>query len=255
MLPAMPNLHFTDKGQGPACLFIHAFPFDGRMWGAQRDALASEFRIIVPDLRGFGRSLGLAPASSIDDHADDLVKLLDHLHIDNVAVLGLSMGGYIALAMARRHPERLRALVLADTRAVPDFPKDRANRDINIGLVRNEGVGALMDKMRPILLAEDAHESVVALARSIGASQHPQGVIDALEALRDRPDARPGLSSISVPTSLIVGELDTLSPASEMKEMADAIPAARLTVIPGVGHLANLEAPEAFNRALRAGLC
>lgn len=254
MLALMSTLAFTDTGQGEPCLFVHAFPFDGRMWDAQRDALAPSHRVIVPDLRGFGRSASLPPARSAFEHADDLAELLDRLNLRRATVIGLSMGGYIAFAMMRRHPDRIGALVLADTRALPDSAEAKENRDVNIELVRREGAKVLMEKLRPALLAEDASEEAVAKALSIGSSQSTEGIANALMALRDRPDSRDLLPSIHVPTAVIVGEHDTLSPVTEMKEMADAIPNASFTVIPSAGHLANLEKPEDFNAALKAAV-
>lgn len=254
MLAVMSTLAFTETGQGKACLFVHAFPFDGRMWDAQRDALSADHRVIVPDLRGFGRSASLPSARSVDEHADDLAALLDRLKVQQATVIGLSMGGYIAFALMRRHAARVRALVLADTRALPDSPEAQKSRDVNIELVRREGAKALMEKLRPALLAKDASDEAVAKALAIGAAQTVEGIADALMALRDRPDSRDLLPSIHVPTAVIVGEHDTLSPVTEMKELADAIPNAAFTVIPGAGHLANLENPAAFNEALRAAV-
>lgn len=254
MLAVMSNLAFTETGAGEACLLVHAFPFDGRMWEAQVAALAPDYRVIVPDLRGFGRSASLPPARSVEEHADDLADLLDRLKIQRAAVAGLSMGGYVALAFVRRHPRRVRALVLADTRALPDSPEAKANRDLNIELVRSQGVPALVDKLLPSLVAKDAAREAVEMARAIGASQTADGVTNALGALRDRPDSRALLPTISVPTAVIVGEYDSLSPVAEMKEMADAIPSASFTVISGAGHLANLEIPAAFTEALLAGI-
>lgn len=250
----MSKLSFTDQGQGDVCLLVHAFPFDGRMWEAQAAALAETHRVIVPDLRGFGQSTGLPPARSLDDHADDLDELLASLNVENAAVAGLSMGGYISFALLRRHPSRLRALVLADTRAIADSPEMKANRDAHIELVRSQGAPALMQKLRPSLLAENAREDAVAKALAMGGSQTPEGVADALAAMRDRPDSRSLLPTLRIPVSLIVGEHDAISPVAEMKEIADAIPGARFTVIQGAGHLANLEAPAAFDAALRAGI-
>lgn len=254
MLAPMSKLHFTDQGQGDACLLVHAFPFDGRMWEAQAEALARTHRVIVPDLRGFGRSLGLPPARSLDDHADDLDALLASLGIENAAVAGLSMGGYISFALWRRHPSRVRALVLADTRAVADSPETKTNREAHIELVRSKGAKALMETLRPSLLAKDAGEEAVQRALTIGGSQTAEGVADALMAMRDRPDSRPLLPTISVPVTVIVGEYDAISGVSEMKELADAIPGARFAVIPNAGHLANLESPALFNKALRGGI-
>jgi len=224
------------------------------MWESQIEALASSHRVIAPDLRGFGRSANLPPARSVDEHADDLAALLDRLGVDRAAVVGLSMGGYIAFAMLRRHPSRVRALVLADTRAKPDTEEGKRNRDANIDFVRERGAAALMQKLLPALVADGADEDVKRTVLEIGGSQSAEGVANALMALRDRPDSTPLLPRIAVPTAVIVGEEDTLSPVTEMQEMARAIPNASFTVVRGAGHLSNLERASDFNEALRNAL-
>lgn len=250
MLARMTTLAFTERGQGPACLLVHAFPFDSRMWESQIEALAPSHRVIAPDLRGFGRSANLPPARSVDEHADDLAALLDRLRVDRAAVVGLSMGGYIAFAMLRRHPSRVRALVLADTRALPDTEEGKRNRQTNIDFVREQGSAALMQKLLPALVAERADETVKQRVLEIGGSQIADGVANALMALRDRPDSTELLPRIAVPTAVIVGQEDSLSPVAEMQAMAHAIPNASFTVLQGVGHLSNLESSSAFNEAL-----
>lgn len=224
------------------------------MWESQIEALASSHRVIAPDLRGFGRSANLPPARSVDEHADELAALLDRLGVDRAAVVGLSMGGYIAFAMLRRHPSRVRALVLADTRAKPDTEEGKRNRDANIDFVRERGAAALMQKLLPALVADGADEDVKRTVLEIGGSQSAEGVANALMALRDRPDSTPLLPRIAVPTAVIVGEEDTLSPVTEMQEMARAIPNASFTVVRGAGHLSNLERASDFNEALRNAL-
>jgi len=254
MLARMSTLAFTERGQGPACLLVHAFPFDARMWEPQIEAIAPTHRVIAPDLRGFGRSANLPPARTVDEHADDLVELLDRLGIENAAVVGLSMGGYIAFALMRRHPSRVRALVLADTKATADGEEAKRNRQANIDLVREQGPAALMQKLLPNLIAADADEAVKQKVLEIGGSQTVEAVANALMALRDRPDSTELLSRIAVPTTVIVGEQDTISPVAEMQAIARAIPDASFTVLKGAGHLSNLERPSAFDDALRNAL-
>jgi len=254
MLARMSTLAFTERGQGPACLLVHAFPFDARMWEPQIEAIAPTHRVIAPDLRGFGRSANLPPARTVDEHADDLVELLDRLGIENAAVVGLSMGGYIAFALMRRHPSRVRALVLADTKATADGEEAKRNRQAIIDLVREQGPAALMQKLLPNLIAADADEAVKQKVLEIGGSQTVEAVANALMALRDRPDSTELLSRIAVPTTVIVGEQDTISPVAEMQAIARAIPDASFTVLKGAGHLSNLERPSAFDDALRNAL-
>ena len=190
--------------------------------------------------------------------ADDVAELLDGLGVRGPVVLGgLSMGGYVALAFARRHPGRLRALVLADTKAEPDDAQARAGREQMIALARDNTARAVIDRMLPRLVGEETAElrtDVVEEVRAIAAAQRSAGIIGALEALRDRPDATPGLAHVKVPTLVVVGSQDVLTPPAYAEVLADEIPDAMLVEIPGAGHLSNLEQPELFNAALRAFL-
>jgi pimeloyl-ACP methyl ester carboxylesterase len=241
---------FVDEGRGDPIVLLHAFPLDGTMWDNERVALSRSRRVIVPDLRGFGRSGKLPPPGSLDEHADDVARIMDHVGIERAAVAGLSMGGYIAFAFARRHPHRLLRLVLADTRSAPDSAEGRRGRDENIALVRSEGVTPLVERLLPKLLSPNASPEVVARVRALGGRQTPEGLAAALAAMRDRPDATPILAGIAIPSLIIVGEADNISPPAEARAMAAAIPEAELAVIAGAGHLTNLEAPAAFMAAM-----
>jgi len=245
------HLHYTDDGAGDVVLFLHAFPLDGRMWDVQKRELARNARVVVPDLAGFGRSMGLTARNSLDEHADDVAGLLDALAIERASLVGLSMGGYIALAFARRHPKRLAALALADTRAAPDTPEGKVGRDQNIALVEREGVSSLLERMLPKLLSNGASDDVRSLVRALGSSQSPDAVKGALAAMRDRSDSTPLLGQLDLPAAVIVGEADAICPPDEARAMKAALPRATLEIIPGAGHLANLEAPAAFTGAVR----
>jgi pimeloyl-ACP methyl ester carboxylesterase len=238
------KVSYDSIGEGPPLVLLHAFPFDRRLWAGLRVAGR---RLIVPDLRGFGDST-LRPFT-IADLADDVASLLDALGLRRAAVGGMSMGGYVALAFAQRHRARLEALVLADTKAAPDTPEARQARDAAIALVRSQGVDAYLDQQLPRLLSPAAVREIHARARTLG-QQRPEAVIAGLEALRDRPDRRSELAQISCPTLVIVGTDDAVTPRAEARAMAGAIPGARLVEIPRAGHLAHLEAPEAFGAAL-----
>jgi pimeloyl-ACP methyl ester carboxylesterase len=242
---------FLDEGQGDPIVFLHAFPLDGAMWTAERAELAKSRRVIVPDLRGFGRSGTLTAPGSLDEHAADVLRILDQLGIERATVAGLSMGGYIALALARRDPQRLARLILADTRSAPDNAEARRARDENIALVAREGVPALVERLLPKLLSSHASPDVVARVRALGGQQTKEGVTSALAAMRERPDSTPLLASIAVPALVVVGEADAISPPAEARAIADALPKGELAVIDGAGHLANLESPAAFMAALR----
>jgi pimeloyl-ACP methyl ester carboxylesterase len=242
--------YFVDEGRGDPIVFLHAFPLDGTMWDAERADLAKRHRVIVPDLRGFGRSGALTAPTSLDDHAQDVVAILDKLGIARAAIVGLSMGGYIAFALARRYAARISRLVLADTRAAADTPEGRRARDENIALVAREGVPPLVERLLPKLLAKTAAPDVVTRVRSVGGRQTPAGVMAALAALRDRADSTPILATIDAPSLVIVGDLDEISPLAEARTFAGALPKGELEVIPGAGHLSNLESPAAFLAAL-----
>jgi len=237
-----------------ALLLIHGFPLDHRMWAAQMAALSAQVHVIAPDLRGFGRSAAtMSGALTMDQHADDLAALLDALGVERAIVGGLSMGGYVAFAFWRRHRQRVAALILADTRAEPDSPQARANRDAAAQKVRQAGVAALADEMLPRLLAPAnlANPRVAERLRAMILAQPAETVIAALAGLRDRPDSRPTLPTIAVPTLVLVGEQDALTPPADAAALAAAIPGARLVAIPAAGHMSPMENPRAVNAALR----
>ena len=245
---------YADRGTGPGLVLLHAFPLDSSMWRAQAAALSDRLRVIAPDLPGFGGS-AVSAGLTIDSVADVVAELLDHLGVnERVVVAGLSMGGYAALAFARLYPQRVRALVLADTKADPDDESGRANRDRLIQLGADQGPAAVIDQLLPKMLAPGAAErnpDLARLVRETAGGQKAEGIVAALKALRDRPDARPGLSHISFPTLVIVGEQDAITPPEKAQELASQIPNARLVTIPGAGHLSNLENPVAFAAAVR----
>jgi 3-oxoadipate enol-lactonase len=242
------------RGSGPPLVLMHAFPLDHSMWSAQIERFASHWQVIAPDLRGCGASDVTAGTVSMLQMADDLAAILDELKVDvPVVYCGLSMGGYIAWQFARKYPERLRALVLCDTRAKADTPEARESRMKMLDHVLRAGTGYVAEAMLPKLFAADT------LARLPGAVEFvrerillapPTGVAAALRGIADRPDMTDFLPQIRVPTLVIVGEQDTITTADEMREMAAAIPGAELVVIKNVGHLTALESPVEFNAAL-----
>ncbi len=251
------TIGFDDMGQGPVLVLLHAFPLSRAMWWQQVEALQDAYRVITIDLRGFGDSSGFPGRPSVDQLADDAARVLDEVGVDRAVVGGLSMGGYVSLAFARRHAGRLRGLILADTRAEPDNEEARANRERMIAQA-SAGTGAtiiegmLPNLMSPATLKE--RPEVVETVRQLGAAQVSAGIVGALQALRDRPDSRPGLGAIAVPTLVIVGRDDKLTPIAFSEAMVSAIRGARLVVIEGAGHLSNLEQPRAFNAAVRSFL-
>jgi 3-oxoadipate enol-lactonase len=243
------QLAYQSVGSGPVLVLLHAFPFDCRMWNQTAAALASHRRVITPDMRGFGLSDLGAGGFSIADLADDIAALLDALDLPAATVGGMSMGGYVALAFAHRHGNRLKSLILADTKAAADSPEARQGREAALSLVQEQGVAAFVEKQIPRLLSASASDGLRAEVRALG-SQPTDTIIAAIRALRDRPDRTAELPEIAVPTLVVVGSEDALSPAAEARTMAAAIPNARVAEIPGAGHLSNLENPDAFTAAL-----
>ena len=248
-------VHYRDEGAGDqAVVFVHGFPFDSSMWEPQIPvALEAGGRAVVPDLPGFGQSdvPEERSAYSIDRYADVVAALISDLGLGQVVVAGLSMGGYIALAVARRHPDVLAGLVLADTRADPDTAEGRQTRTDNQTVVQEKGdVTPLVDGLLERILSEAAPRHAEARLRLSGVMRAtaPAGWIGALEAMKDRRDQTDLLPTISVPTLVVVGESDALVPLDVAERLAKAIPGARLEVVPQAGHVANLENPEVFNR-------
>jgi len=231
-------------------VFLHAFPLNGSMWARQVEALASR-RVLAPHFPGFGgRPHGEA---SLDAFARAALADMDAAGIGTAVVVGLSMGGYTAFRLHALAPDRVAALVLADTRAGADDEAGRAKRTDQAARVRREGTGWLADTLLPGLLGETTRRErpdVVERVLALIAQADAEGVARAQEAMRGRPDSTPDLARVRVPVLALVGEEDTLTPPPGVRKIAEAVPDGRLTVLPGAGHLANLEAPEAFNAAL-----
>ena len=246
---------FEDSNDRVPVLLIHGFPLNNYLWDLQLDELAGIARLVTPDLRGHGATPPTEPPYSLEMFGDDCVALLDHLGLtEPVVVAGLSMGGYIALDLARRHPERVSGLILAATRAGADSEEAKAGRDDMARLVRKEGVAAVADRMLPKLLAPDSYRELpdlVEFVRDIMLATSEEGVVGALAAMRDRPDSTPLLSQIQVPTLVVHGQEDQLIPADEARATAAALPHGELVLIPEAGHLPNLEQPGLFNETVR----
>jgi 3-oxoadipate enol-lactonase len=245
-------LAHADVGRGLPVVLLHAFPLNRSMWEPQIAALFGECRCIVPDIRGFGDSPSGGPYT-MDRYADDVAALLDALQIERAVVAGLSMGGYVALALWRRHRKLVRALVLADTRAGADSAETARKRGELIELANTAGVDAVVEKQLPGLVGKSTREKqpeLVERLRSLMNRTSVAGLTGALEAMRDRPDSTPMLATIDVPTLVVVGDEDVVTPIEEARAMHAAIRGSRLEVIPGAGHLSNLERPAAFNAAM-----
>lgn len=249
------ELSYDDAGRGEPVLLVHAFPLNRRMWERQAAALVDAgYRVIAPDLRGFGESEPPPAGYPLAQLADDLTALLDTLGIARVVLVGLSMGGYIAFRLLEHAPERVSALVLADTRAGADSEQAAATRRERAALAERAGVAAVVPALLPGMVAggrlEAADPALVEHIRALMLAASPAGLAAAQRAMAARPDSTPLLSHIACPTLVICGAEDTLTPPAEARLLAERIPNARLVVLDGAGHLANLERPAAFNAAL-----
>jgi pimeloyl-ACP methyl ester carboxylesterase len=251
------NIAYVDEGAGVPMLLVHGFPLDHTMWDAQIKALSGCARVIAPDLRGFGQT-PLAPGDaergvSMEAYADDLAELLDRIAIrEPIVLVGFSMGGYAAWQFMRKYGARLRAVIQCDTRAKADTEEARAGRLKMAENVAEWGSGRVAEMMGPKLFASATFETqpkVVAAVRAVVERTPPAGIAAAQRGMAARPDVTSLLPTIKVPTLVLVGEHDAISPAAEMKEIADAIPGAEYVVIPRAGHMTTMEEPEAVNSA------
>jgi len=251
-------LAYDASGSGRPLLLIHGYPLNRSLWRPQLDNLTDAARVIAPDLRSHGESNASEQPYSVDTLADDMLELLDELGLAGPMVLGgLSMGGYVALAFYRRHPERVAGLILAATRPGADSEAGKANRDKAMALAREQGVGAIADSMLPKMLAPETYQSdpgLVHQVRHLLASTPLNGVLGDLAAMRDRPDSTEMLGSILEPVLVIHGQQDQLIPPSEAEAAFARLPNARLALVPRAGHLLNLEQPEAFDAEVRTFL-
>lgn len=254
----MPELlPYTEAGAGVPLLLVHGFPHDRRLWQPQLEGLGHSAHVIAPDLRGFGKAPAAPVDITLEDHAADLKALLDHRGIARAVICGLSMGGYIALAFVARYPAMVRKLILCSTKAGADTAEAKEGRMAMAQRIRHEGVAPLAEAMLPKMLSPSTRTErpeVAASVRTMMATQDPQGLIAALHAMAARQDRTAMLASIIAPTRIIAGSADKVIPRSEGEAMAKAIPRSDLIMIPDAGHLPNVDAPAAFNGAVRGFL-
>jgi 3-oxoadipate enol-lactonase len=241
------------RGDGPAVLLIHGYPLDRSIW-THAMAELDGFRRIALDLRGMGRSDAPDLGYSIETYAGDLAALLDTLGIEETVLCGLSMGGYIAFEFLRRWRHRVRGLVLMDTRAEADTPDGMRARDAAAVSAREHGTAAMADELLPRMLSPatlTGSPEVVDRVRAMLAAAPVAGMVGALGAMRDRPDSTELLATLAgLPTLVLVGEHDALTPPSQVRGLAGAIPGARLVVVPGAGHLPPIERPAVTTQVL-----
>ena len=248
------TMSYREFGEGPAVVLLHAFPLDSRMFEPQAEALAGLRRLITPDYPGFGRSPHSPAQPDMRYYAEGVRGLLDRLGLERAVLGGVSMGGYVVFECLRIFPERISGLILANTRPEPDSEEIKENRREMARRVAEEGVGVLIElQLRRLLAPEtlESNEKVVEKVRAMILENNPSGVVAALGAMRERPNATPLLGKIEVPTLVIGGAEDGLSSPEVTGAMAKKIPRSRHVTLPRAGHLANLEAPEDFNAALK----
>ena len=251
------NLAYLDEGRGDPIILVHGFPLDGTMWDDQVRALSGNHRVIVPDLRGHGTSEPISGPYSMDMLADDLNGLLDHLNVDEVTLGGFSMGGYVAFAFYRKYKKRVNAMILAGTRPQPDSATAAKGRESMAQRAESEGQDTIAAALLPRLLTSETLEDrsdIVARVRGMLTKVSIQGMAGDLRAMAARIDSTETLGQITVPSLVIVGEEDTLTPPTDSEMMAREIPDASLQIIPGGGHLVNIENPDTYNFQLLAFL-
>lgn len=226
-------------------MLLHPFPMDASFWGPMWRELAVDVTLLTPEFPGFG-SAAAESVPTIAGFAGHVAALIDAEATGPAIVVGLSLGGYIALALAVEHPHTVAALVLANTRAEADGPDARTARERAIDTIRIDGLDAHLADLVPRLLSPNAEREAWERAYAIAETQDPDAVCAALEALRDRPDRTGDLAGIGVHTIVIGGRDDIVTPHEAVSALAQAIPGATLETIPGAGHLSALERPAEF---------
>ena len=247
------QLAYDDAGTGTAVVLIHGYPFNRSLWNEQVEALVDHYRVVTPDLRGFGESDSSEGPATMNRLARDVANLMDQLGIDQAVIGGLSMGGYVALAFVKQFPARVKALVLADTRPQADTKEGKQTRVQQAEKALSEGMAGIADAMLPKLLTPDTvskRPEVVKRVRDMMLKTKPQGAASALLGMAEREDQSEFISTIEVPTMIVVGREDAITPLADSEAMHAKIQHSRLVVLDNAGHVSNLEQTEQFNHAL-----
>jgi len=245
------QLNVEDRGSGSVLLLIHGFPLNLEMWRPQIEDLSKHNRVIAVDLRGHGHSPPTPGPYSMDLLADDCAAVLDTLGADEpVVVCGLSLGGYVSFALYRRRPQLISALILAATRPGSDSDQAKALREKTIADTKLHGPQPVLDNMLKILLAPDTYKLKPELVKNLAdiiSLTSTEGILSALEGMKDRSDSTIILGQINIPALIIHGAQDQIITLNESESMASGVKNSSLEIIPGAGHLPNLEQPEMFN--------
>lgn len=249
------STYYFDQGPSDAMpiVFIHAFPLNHTMWAPQIKIFSKKYRVISYDIRGHGESDVSDGQYTMDLFVDDLIKLLDQLYITKTIICGLSMGGYIALRAIERYAERFRALVLCDTQSVADSNEVKIKRSVALKLIKEKGVPHFAEEFIKLFFAPETFKinpKMIQTVKEMILNNAPLGIGGALLALASRTDTTESLPQIKIPTLIMVGEHDQITPPAAVLAMQEKIPNAQLHIISQAGHLSNLENPEEFNQKL-----
>ncbi len=248
------EIAYDDTGSGPAVVLIHGYPFNRSLWNEQVTALADRYRVVTLDLRGHGESETSTGASTMKLMAQDVAALMDELQIERAVVGGLSMGGYVALAFYQFFPERVEKLLLADARAQADTEEGKATRAEQVQQILADGMTGIVNAMLPKLLSPETvskRPEIVKRVRDMMMRTSPEGAAAALRGMAEREDQTERLSQINVPTLIVVGKEDPITPVADSQKMHERIADSQLVVIDNASHVSNLEQPDQFNRALK----
>ena len=255
-LPVMDRIvAYDERGQGIPIVFIHGFPLNRMIWEAQWEGLADHARIIAPDFRGFGQSPMAEGTIEVSTYADDVREFLDTLGVNEPAIIvGLSMGGYVAMAYLRRYPEHVHSAGTCQYQSHRRHDRGQSGRDKNIGIAKEKGAAAIAEGMLPKVLSPKTYANnpeLVAQVKTIMESCSVPGIVGALEAMRDRPDSTGTLLEFSQPVLIVAGADDQLMSAADQENMNKAARNSVLVTVPDAGHLTPMEQPEAFNHAIK----
>ncbi len=253
------EIEYDDRGSGDDVLvLVHGHPFDRTMWRPQVERFSREgWRVIAPDLRGYGGSTVVPGITGLDVFAGDILALLDHLGVRRFVVAGLSMGGQIVMELYRRAGTRVRGLVLADTSPVAETEAGKTNRNAMADRLLREGMKPYADEVLPMMVAPSniaADPEVAEFVHAMMRSAPAEGAAAALRGRAERPDYRPVLAGVEVATLVVVGADDEFTPVREAELIRDTVPGAALAVIGGAAHLPNLERTTEFDDVMRTFL-
>lgn len=245
-------IRYLEAGTGWPLILLHAFPLCADMWRPQLEHPPEGWRLLAPDLRGFGPA-ATTPAHTLNDMAEDVCHLMDALGLDSATIGGLSMGGAVTLTMFASAPERFTGMILANARAAADTDEGKARRDALSRLVRAAGAGAVADEMLPKLLGATSQRSrpdLAATLRPLIQGNSVDGIDGGIQAMKARPDNTHLLPGIGRPVLVIAGDEDALIPLAESETIHSLLPRSQLIVLPRAGHLSNVEVPDEFSTVL-----